>query len=88
MENSLVVLETSGLDGGPPQEVLIVQVQHGVVNIPHPLTIQTIDNGGVLGVLVKDIGAGVRVLSLIGLGNRHFMDTVGVLGNSRHGDRR
>jgi len=47
MQNSSVVLEMSGLDGGPPQEVLVIEVKHGIVNIPHPLTIQTINDGGV-----------------------------------------
>jgi len=61
MQNSSVVLEMSSLDGGPPQEVLVVEVKHRVVDIPHPLTIQMIDDGGVLGVLVKNVGTGMRV---------------------------
>jgi len=83
-----IVLKAGSLDGRPPQEVFIVEVQHGVVEVTHPWTIQMVNNGGVLGVFVDDVGAGMRVPSLVGTRNRYLMDTIGVLGNSRHSGRR
>jgi len=88
MQNPLVVLKTRSLDGGTPQEVLVVEVQHRVVDIPHPLTIQTINDGGVLGVFVNDVGARVRVPSLVNMRNRDLVDTIGIMGDSRHDGRR
>jgi len=87
MQNPLVVLETSSLNGDPPQEVLVVKVEHGVVNITRPLTIQMINDGGVLGIFVKDVAVRVGIVSLVCTRDRYLMDTVGVLSDSRHGDR-
>jgi len=77
----------SSLDGGPPQKVLVVEVEHGVVDITCPLTIQTINNGGVLGIGRNNVGVRVRVMTLVSARNGHVMNVVGVLGDSRHGNR-
>jgi len=87
LRNPSLILKMSRLNGSPPQEVLVVEIVHGVVNVTHPLTIKPINDGGVLGVPVNDILMRVRVVSLVSVRDRHFMDTIGVLGDSRHGDR-
>jgi len=47
-----------------------------------------IDDGSVLGILVDDIGTGMRVPSLVGTRDGDLMDTIGVVADSRHGSRR
>jgi len=76
----------SSLDGGPPQEILIIQIAHGVVNITSPLTIQAIDDGGILGVRTDNVRARMGIASLVGTRDGYAMDVVGVLGDSRHDD--
>ena len=88
MQNPPVILQAGCLDGSSPQEVFVVQIQHRVVDIPHPLTIQTIDDSSVLGILVDDVGTGMRVPSLVGTRDGDLMDTIGVVADSRHGGRR
>jgi len=48
--------------------------------------IQTVNDTRVLGVWVDDVGARVRVPSLVGTRDVHLGDTIGVLGNARHGN--
>jgi len=86
MSESTFTLEPDSLDGGPPQEVLVVKVIHGIVEIGVAFPIQTIHNAGVLGVRVNDVGAGMRIPPLISTGHVELGDTIGVLGNARHGD--
>jgi len=87
LQYPLITLKTSSLDGSPPQEVLVVEVAHGVVNVTSPLTIQMINDGGVLGVGSDNVGTRMRISSLVGMGDGHIMNMIGVLGDSGHGDR-
>ena len=84
MSESTFTLEPDSLDGGPPQEVLVVKVIHGIVEIGVAFPIQTIHNAGVLGVRVNDVGVRMRVPSLVGTGHVELGDVVGVLGETRH----
>ena len=88
MTNPAVVLESGSLDGRPPQEILVVEVIHGIVEIRVPIPIQTVDNMGVLGVWVNDVGTGVRIPPLVGMGDGHLMDTILVVANARHSDEK
>ena len=72
----MVILELSSLDRRPPQEILIIEVIHGIVKIRVTVPIQTVD----------DIGVRVRVPSLVGMRNGHLMDMIGVLSKTGHGD--
>ena len=73
---STITLEPDSLDGGSPQEILVVEVIHGVVEIRITLPIQTVDDTGILGVGIDDVGAR----------DVHLGDTIGVLGDARHGN--
>ena len=84
MSESTFTLEPDSLDGCPPQEILVVQVVHRIIEIGVAFPIQTIHNTGILGVQVNDVGARVRVPSLFGTGHVEFGDAVGVLGDTRH----
>jgi len=81
-----LALEPNSLDGGPPQEVLVVEVVHGIVEVGVTFSVQTIHDTGILGIRVDDVGAGMRVPSLVGTGYVELGDAVGVLGNARHSD--
>jgi len=86
MSKSTFTLEPGSLDGCSPQEILVVEVMHGIVDIGVTIPIQTVDDTRVLGVRVDDVGARVRVPSLVGTRDVHLGDTIGVLGNTRHGN--
>ena len=75
------------MNGRPPQEILVVEVEHRDIKVTHPQTVQTINDGGIPGVAIDDVGMGMGIGSLVGVRNRHFMNAIGILGNSRHGDR-
>ena len=79
-----ITLEPGSLDGRPPQEILVVEIIHGIVEIRVTLSIQTIDDTRVLGVRIDDVGARVRVPSLVGARYVHLSNTIRVLGNARH----
>jgi len=81
-----LTLEPSGLDGGSPQEVLVVEVVHGIVEIRVTLPIQTVDDAGILGVGLDDVGARVRVPPLVGTGDVDLSNAIGILGDARHGN--
>jgi len=87
MTHSTVVLKSGSLDGRPPQEILIVEVIHGVVKIRVAVPIQTVNDTSVLGIRVNDVGMGMRVPPLVGTRDGDIIDTIGVLGDFRHGDR-
>jgi len=84
MSKPTLTLEPSSLNGRPPQEILVVEVVHGVVEIGIAFPVQTIHDAGVLGVRVDDVGTRVRVPPLVGTGNVHLGDTIGVLSDMRH----
>ena len=84
MSESMFALEPDSLDGRPPQEILVVEVIHGIVEIGVAFPIQTIHDTGVLGVRVDNIGAGMRIPPLVGTGHVELGDVIGVLGNARH----
>jgi len=86
MSKLTFTLEPDSLDGGPPQEILVVEVIHGIVEIGVAFPVQTIHNTGVLGVRVDDVGVGMRIPPLIGTGHVELGDAVGVLGDTRHGN--
>jgi len=88
MTESTVILEPSSLDRHPPQEILIIEVIHGVVKIRVTIPIQTVDDMSVPGVRIDDVGVRVRVPSLVSARNGHLMDTIGVLSKVRHGSER
>jgi len=88
MTNPAVVLEPSSLDRCPPQEILIVEVIHGVVEISGPIPIQMVDDAGILGVGVDDVGTGMRVPPLVGAGDRNLMDPILVVTDARHSDKK
>jgi len=79
-----LALEPNSLDGGPPQEVLVVEVVHGIVEVGVTFPVQTIHDTGSLGVRVDDVGTRVGVPSLVGTGHVELGDAVGVLGDTRH----
>jgi len=80
----MLTLEPSSLNRRPPQEILVVEVVHGVVEIGVTLPVQTIHDAGILGVWVDDIGTRMGVPPLVGPRDVHLGDAVGVLGNARH----
>jgi len=84
MSKSTFALEPDSLNGGPPQEVLVVKVVHRIVEIGVTLPVQTIHDAGILGVGVNDVGATMRVSPLVGTRNVELGDTIGVLGDVRH----
>jgi len=86
MSESTFTLEPDSLDGCPPQEILVVEVIHGVVEIQVTVLIQTVDDVRVLGVRLDDVGTRVRVPSLVGARDGHLSKTIGILGNARHGN--
>jgi len=43
LQDPSIILKTSRLNGHPPQEVFVVKVIHGVIEITHPWTVQTIN---------------------------------------------
>jgi len=88
MTQPTLVLKTGGLDGRPPQEVLVVQVVLVQIEVPVPWSIQTVDDGGVPRIRVDNIGTRMGVPSLVGTRDGNLVDTVDGLGNSRHGDSR
>jgi len=88
LQDPSITLKPSSLDGGPPQEILVIEVEHGVVDVTHPFTIQTINDGGVLGVRGDNVSTRVRVPPLVGARNGHVMDAIGIMGDSRHDGRR
>ena len=79
-----LALKPDSLDRGSPQEVLVVKVVHGVVEIGVAFSVQTIHDTGVLGVWVNDVGTRMRVPSLVGARNVELGNAVGVLGDARH----
>jgi len=87
LQHPTITLNVSSLNSGPPQEIPVVQVTHRVVDVICPLTIQAINNSGVLGIGSDNVGAKVRVLPLVGVRDRHIMNVISVLRNSRHGNR-
>jgi len=86
MSESTFTLEPDSLDGCPPQEILVVEVIHGIVEIGVTFPVQTVHDAGVLGVRIDDVGAAMRVSPLVGTRNVELGDTIGVLGDARHGD--
>jgi len=80
----MITLEPGSLDGCSPQEILVVEVIHGVVEIRITIPIQTVDDAGIPGVRLDDVGTRVRVPPLVGAGNGHLSKTIGVLSNARH----
>jgi len=84
MSNPTLTLEPSSLNGRPPQEVLVVEVVHGIVEIGVTLPVQTIHDTRVLGVRLDDVGTRMGVPSLVGTGDIDLSDAVGVLGDTRH----
>jgi len=81
-----LTLEPSGLDGGPPQEVLVVEVVHGIVEIGVTLPVQTIHDTRVLGVRVDNVGTRMGVPSLVGTRDVDLSNAIGILGDARHGN--
>jgi len=77
-----------GLDGRSPQEILIVKIAHGVVEIRVTIPVQTVDDTSVLGVRVDDVGTRVRVITLVGTRDGHLMKAIGVVRDSRHSDEK
>jgi len=88
MTESTVILKPSSLDRCPPQEILIVKVVHGIVEIGVPIPIQMVNDAGVPGIRIDDVGARVRVPPLVSTGDGHLMDAIGVLGKARHGNKK
>jgi len=86
MSEPTFTLEPGSLDGCPPQEVLVVEVVHGIVEIGVTLPVQTIHNTGVLGVGIDDVGARVGVPPLVGTRDVDLSNAIGILGNARHGN--
>jgi len=86
LQAPLITLKMSSLDGSPPQKVLIIEVTHKVVDITSSLTIQMINDGGILGIRGDNFGTRMGIMSLVGMRDGHVMDVVGVLGDSRHDD--
>jgi len=86
MSEPTFTLEPDSLDGGTPQEVLVVEVVHGIVEIGVTLPIQSIHDTRSLGVRVDDVGTRVRVPSLVSARNVELGDAIGVLGDARHGN--
>jgi len=79
-----ITLEPGSLDGRPPQEILVVEIIHGIVEIRVTLSIQTIDDTRVPGIRLDDVGTRVRVSSLVGARDGYLSETIGVLGDTRH----
>ena len=46
MSKPTLTLEPDSLDGGPPQEVLVVEVVHGIVEVGVTFPVQTIHDTG------------------------------------------
>jgi len=86
MMNPTIGLKPGSLNGRPPHEILIVEVIHGIVEVGVTLPIQTVNDMGVPGVGVDNIGARVRVPPLVGTRDGHFTNAIGVLGEARHGN--
>jgi len=84
MSESTITLESGSLDGCPPQEILVVEVIHGIVEIRVTVPIKTVDDARVLGVRLDDVGTRVRVPSLVGARDGHLSKMIGVLGDTRH----
>ena len=84
MSESTITLEPGSLDGCPPQEILVIEIIHGIVEIRVTIPIQTVDDTRVLGVGLDDVGTRVRVLSLVGARDGHLSKTIGVLSDARH----
>ena len=88
MSELTFTLESGSLNGCPPQEILVVEVIHGIVEIRVTLPIQTVDDTRVPGVRLDDVGTGVRVPSLVSARNGHLSKLIGVLGNARHSNEK